>query len=93
MHAIIEPTFLPSISWSGRGRGKELKIALSKYTKIVNLIAEILNKADENFDQLKTIQCLKYKIIKYAPAKFGLKEKTNDVIDNSTVANEAVFVR
>lgn len=84
VHALIAPDFLPSISWSGRGRGKESKIALSKYTRITNLIGEVVNLADGNFDQIKTLKDLKYKILKYAPAKYGCKEKgnSNDVDSN-----------
>lgn len=71
VHALIEPSFLPSISWTGRGRGKEMKIALSKYTKITSMIIDVLNKADRKFDQTTTIKSLKYKIIKHAPTKYG----------------------
>lgn len=87
VHALIAPVFLPSISWSGRGRGKEIKISLSKYTRIINLIVETLNKSDRKFDHLKTTKDLKYRILKYAPAKFGQKEKDSEVLDcnNSTV--------
>lgn len=73
VHSVIEPAFLPSISWSGRGREKDEKIALSKYSNIINLISLVTNKADKNFTQLDTTKALKYKIIKYAPAKFGKK--------------------
>lgn len=91
VHALIAPDFLPSISWSGRGRGKEEKIALSKYTKLINLIVETVIRADATFDNLQTIKSLKYKILKYAPAKYGSKEKNPDVtIENNSVANEAV---
>lgn len=91
VHALIAPEFLPNISWSGRGRGKELKIALSKYTRIINLIAEIVNMADGNFDHLRTLKDLKYKILKYAPAKYGSKDRTNqsDVNNTNLPANVA----
>lgn len=73
VHSIIEPTFLPSISWSGRGKEMGEKIALSKYLKIVNLISLVMNKADKKFNQMETTKALKYKIIKHAPAKYGTK--------------------
>lgn len=91
VHALIAPEFLPSISWSGRGRGKEVKIALTKYIRITNLIAEVVNLADGNFGQLRTLKDLKYKILKYAPAKFGSKDKSNqnDVDNNHLTADGA----
>lgn len=78
VHSIIEPTFLPYISWSGRGKEKDEKIALSKYSNIINLISLVMNKADKKFNQLETTKALKYKIIKYAPAKYGTKNDEND---------------
>lgn len=91
MHALIEPAFLPSISWSGRGRGKEMKIPLSKFSNTVNLIALALEKADKKFDQLETIKCLKYKVIKYAPAKYGSKETcASKDDDNISTVSETV---
>lgn len=71
VHSLISPTFLSSISWTGRGKKNEKKIALSLYENAVNLISFTLNKADSHFNHLKTVNNLKYKIIKYAQSKFG----------------------
>lgn len=89
VHTLIDPGFLPAISWSGRGRGKEEKIALSKYSNVTKLIVEVMNKADRNFDQLKTLNALKYKVIKYAPAKYGSKQKDIPK-DKSLIVTETV---
>lgn len=80
VHTVIEPTFLPAISWTGRGRGKEKKISLSKYTNVTKLIAEVMNKADRSFDLSKTLSCLKYKIIKHAPTKYGSNRKDDSKV-------------
>lgn len=37
-----------------------------------------MSKADKKFNQLETTKALKYKIIKYAPAKHGIKNSEND---------------
>lgn len=92
VHALIEPNFLPSISWTGRGRGKEVKIALSKYTRITNVITDVMNRADRKFDQTTTIKNLKYKIIKHAPTRYASNEKNDtEKVKNSKLAvNETV---
>lgn len=89
VHTLIDPAFLPAISWSGRGRAKEEKIPLSKYSNVTNLIAEVMNKADRSFDQLKTLNSLKYKVIKYAPAKYGSKQKDIPKDETSSVTETA----
>lgn len=84
MHTIITPAFLSSISWTGRGKGKEKKIPLNGYVNILNLITLTLNKADASYNQMKTEYDLKYKIIKYASAKYGDSNRT--VGDQSPVS-------
>lgn len=74
----MTPAFLSSISWTGRGKGKEKKIPLNGYVNILNLITLTLNKADASYNQLKTENDLKYKIIKYAAAKYGDSSSTAD---------------
>lgn len=90
VHTLIDPAFLPAISWSGRGRAKEEKIALGKYSNLTKLIAEVMNKADRSFDQLKTLNSLKYKVIKYAPAKFASKQKGNPKDKDVTITETVV---
>lgn len=71
-HAIIGPTFSASISWSGRAaKGKERKIALQKYGKIVRIIGLICNKADYQYTAEMCNRDLKYKIIKYCQSRYG----------------------
>lgn len=76
VHSLISPKYLSAISWTGRGKKNERKIALSGYVNTLNLITLTLNKADDRFDHLKTITNLKYKILKYAHAKFGEHPKS-----------------
>lgn len=77
VHTIISPTFLCSISWTGRGKGKERKIPFSIYVNIVNMITKLVTAADKNYTQVKTIEDLKYKIIKHAPAKYGTQVESD----------------
>lgn len=89
--AIIEPVFLPSISWSGRGRANEKKIALVAYQNIVNLIALLMSKADKKFNYSATVKALKYKIIKHAPAKYGIERSERDVNVPISVTPKTVY--
>lgn len=90
VHSLIDPTFLPSISWSGRGRAKEEKIALSKYTRLTKFIHEVMSKADRNFDYQKTLNVLKYRVLKYAPAKYGSK-LNGDPKDKNPIVTETIL--
>lgn len=70
--AIMKPELLLQISWTGRaGKGKEKKIALQKYGRIMKLITSLCEKADRNYKAAKSTEDLKYKILKYAQAKYG----------------------
>lgn len=92
VHSLISPKFLSSISWTGRGRGKERKISLNFYENLVNLITLIVNKADTKFSQLKTLNTLKYKIIKYAQTKFGDRDPSSTNSDaTATSASSQVY--
>lgn len=71
VHSLISSQFLPSISWTGRGKGNERKIALSKYINLMNAITVTACKADVNFTSDKSTHKLKYTILKHAPSKFG----------------------
>lgn len=78
-HAIIAPKFSASITWSGRaGKGKAKKIALSKYGRIVQIIASVCNKADERYTTEKCTRDLKYKVIKYSQSRFGESDNENE---------------
>lgn len=78
---MIAPKFLPSISWSGRaGKGKERKIPLVKYGRIVSTICSLCNKADKNYGNEVCVKDLKYKILKYAPSKFAENDTESEII-------------
>lgn len=92
---MINPSFLPSISWTGRGKDKGSKIPLCGFPRIVNFIAVSVNKADSTFTNEKTMNKLKYKILKQAPIKFGKLQKTQNNsekenhIQSSTLRNDS----
>lgn len=91
VHALISTVFLPYISWTGRGCGKEKKISLKNYVAIISLISEVLYLADRKFDESTTLKNLKYNIIKHAPANYGTKENDNLILDTDNIAvNETV---
>lgn len=70
--AIFEPKMLNRISWTGRAAsGKAKKIAISKYSNILRLITNLCEKADSTYKSEECLYDLKYKIIKYAHAKYG----------------------
>lgn len=82
MHALITPTFSASITWSGRSKKNTKKVALSKYTQIVNVITSICNKADNSYTPDDCLKDIKYKVIKHAQGKFG--QSTNGETTDST---------
>lgn len=73
--SLIDRGFWSSISWSGRaGKGKEKKIALSKYMKVVRAVCILCQKADQQYKKEQCENDIKYKIIKYA---YGKNTKNN----------------
>lgn len=49
-----------------------------------------MNKADKSFDHLKTLKSLKYKILKYAPAKYRHTTQSSDPKTNSQGSQNSV---
>lgn len=71
-YAIVSLKFAASISWSGRaGVGKQKKLALNKYERIVRFIATVCSAADSTYNVEKCKNDLKHKVIKYTESKFG----------------------
>lgn len=69
---IIYPSFMAKITWTGRaGKGQAKKIALSKYSNVINLIFDMCYKADQSYSHKRCLEDLKYKIIKYAHSKYS----------------------
>lgn len=70
-YSIFSSTFAAYISWTGRaGAGKQKKLALAKYARIVKCITSICSAADKTYNMEKCKNDLKYKVIKYAEGKF-----------------------
>lgn len=79
VHSIITPKMLSNVSWSGRaGKGKEKKIALSKYDNIIALITSLCQKSDDTYTSNECLKDLKYKILKYAYSKCNDDNVTSD---------------
>lgn len=79
--AIILPQFLSNITWSGRAaKGKDRKIALSKYGNIVTLITSICHKIDASYEPDECTKDLKYKILKYAHNKYSDDTSSSEII-------------
>lgn len=79
---LISPSYLPRVSWTGRGKGKERKVSLSACVQLVNFIVIVVNKIDGSFNHKKVVAELTYGLLKRAPTKFG-KPKANNANDNS----------
>lgn len=84
VYALIEPAFMAKISWTGRARPNETKIALQQFVNITNLITYTMNKAS-NSTQADTLKMLKYKVIKYASTK--VKNASNIESSDDSKAN------
>lgn len=79
-HYLISPKFLPHVSWTGRGKGKERKFALSKCIYLVNFIVITVSKVNKKYNHEKVVSEITYGLLKRAPSKYG-KEKTSDQMD------------
>lgn len=76
VYHLIDPSFLPKISWTGRGKGTEKKIALCRFTYIVNFITNNILKSnkitEKEFDR-------EFKnVLKRAPSKFGKNDDCSE---------------
>lgn len=73
--SLISSSLLPSVSWTGRGKGIERKIALCHFLHIRNFLTKIVCKADKSYNEDKIVRKLTYTILKRAPSKFGKSKK------------------
>lgn len=88
MRTIINPSLLPFISWTGRGKGKEQKIAFNVYRNLVNMITVAVMKADSQYDSTQVQESLTYEVFKRAVSKYGKKAQTRKV-RKSSVSSES----
>lgn len=77
IHYLICPSFLPQISWTGRGKGKERKFAMSACVQLINFIVITMNKIDKSYNNKKVVGEITYGILKRAPSKFGKSKSSN----------------
>lgn len=76
--SLISPTFLPVISWTGKGKQKERKVALCRFTHLIDFIKVMTFKADNSFTEAQFRDKLIYGILKRAPSKYGASSKNDD---------------
>lgn len=84
VHCLISPTFLPQISWTGRGKQKEKKVAFCRLTHLIDLIKVTTMKSDGSFTDAQFKDKLIYGILKRAPSKYGITGKNDDKKKSST---------
>lgn len=75
MQALINTSYLPEISWTGRGKKKERKVAFSRFTHLIDFIKVMTLKADNEYSDDQVDYRLTYHIFKRAPSKFGATGK------------------
>lgn len=78
VHSLISSRFLPDISYTGKGKQKERKVALCRYSHVLDFIKITTNKADEKFTDAQFKDKLIYGILKRAPSKYGGSSKNNE---------------
>lgn len=81
VHSLINPRYLKDISYTGKGKQKERKVALCKFIYVLDFIKSITFKADRSFSQTQFNSKLIYGILKIAPSKYGTSGKS-DVQEN-----------
>lgn len=89
---LISPKYQPYVSWTGRGKGKERKFALSKCDHLVNFIIVTVNKIDSKFNRKKIEHELTYDILKRAPSKFGKPKASEQNKSPSSSSEESLGV-
>lgn len=90
VHSVISPPYLKDISWTGKGKQKERKIALCKFNYIIDFIKSITFKADKSFTEAKFKDKLIYGILKRAPSKYGATSKDDkENVDKSNLTTES----
>lgn len=80
---LIEPQFLRTISWSGKGdpKTKEKKIRFEKFSEVVSLIHEVCSTADKKYTHFECHKSMVYKIFKTA-YRIKCDEDSNDTTRN-----------
>lgn len=88
IHYLISPKYLSKVSWTGRGKGKEKKFALSACVQLINFIVATVNKIDSNYTYKKVVSEITYRILKRAPSKFGRPKASNQKDSPASISNE-----
>lgn len=87
-HFLINPSFLPSVSWTGRGKGKERKVSLSAHNQLMNFIVLTVNKIDKKYNYKKIKNEMTYSILKRAPMKFSKVNSNTQGVSHESVTKE-----
>lgn len=86
---LISPKYLPQVSWTGRGKDKERKFALSACDQLINFMVITVNKTDRRYNHEKVVNVLIYGILKRAPSKFGKTKASNRKDSPASSSNES----
>lgn len=84
VHSLISPSLLPEISWTGKGKGKEKKMALCRLNCLLDFMKATAFKADNHFTDAKFKDKIVYGILKRAPSKYGKSEHMEQTSQLST---------
>lgn len=85
---LISPKYLPHVSWTGRGKEKERKFALSACDQLINFLVVTVNKIDRSYNNKKVVSELIYGILKRAPTKYGKTSKHKSSVAASSSSSQ-----
>lgn len=87
--SLINPPYLAEISWTGKGKQKERKIALCRFNHLIDFIKAMTFKADKSFTEAQFKDKLIYGILKRAPSKYGASNSKNDAKESEGEASQS----
>lgn len=93
VHALISPPYLKEISWTGKGRQKERKVALCRLPHLIDFVKAMTVKADSNFTDTQFKDKLIYGILKRAPSKYGGKNEDKENVEERSTLSKKVTER
>lgn len=85
VESLISTSYLPDISWTGKGKQKERKVALCRFNHLIDFVKATTFKADTHYTEAKFKDKLIYGILKRAPSKYGVGNNKENVSDTSEI--------